>query len=748
MKKDKIMKVVIFVVVLLIPIIYSFFYLKSYWNPYGDLTQMKIAVVNLDEGKDNENQGKEFVNELKNDGTFDICEVNLDNANEGMQNGDYYATILIPSNFTQCLNSASTKDKQIATITYSPNQATNYLATQIIGSAIKTIETNLQAKVNSKVAENLAQKLEEVPSSLQDISDGAGQILEGSKSLNSGIEQINAGTNKLNNSYTEFNTGINSAYEGSKTVDNGLTQVNSGVNTVKEGAESLNTAMTKINEGVDEISKQGSAGVTELAQGITKLNEGAKGINEGVTTYVDTSSQVASGTNSYIEGTNKLTSLVNQYTTSVNSYNENVDNLLNAIATQGANSTDPNMQKLAVQAEKLLQTKTPTKLQQLEAGITKVEGALTTSSQKLQKGTQGLLASEKTIKQKTAELYAGTQALAQKSSGLNKIMTGIGELKVNLMKVQTGTNSLETGVNTLSQGTTALKSGTNSLSNGLSKLNNSSTDIKSALNTLSEGTGSAYTGSTQLVSGIETFNNKINNGITDTNKELENLNGIEDFVNDPVEFKTESYGNVDSYGIAFTPLFLSIGLWVGALMGYVVLYYDQKNRFGILGSTSKHKYIQNLLYIVIGAIEGLITAALLKMGLGYEIQNTALYYFASALIGVTFTSIIQCLIRNFGDVGKFLALIILVLQLAASGGTFPVETIDAGFQSISSFLPMTYSIKLFREILVPTASNFKGQYIAILVGITITTVAITYIVDFIRNRKNIANKVSEVKESK
>lgn len=94
-------------------------------------------------------------------------EVNLDNANEGMQNGDYYATILIPSNFTQCLNSASTKDKQIATITYSPNQATNYLATQIIGSAIKTIETNLQAKVNSKVAENLAQKLEEVPSSLQ-----------------------------------------------------------------------------------------------------------------------------------------------------------------------------------------------------------------------------------------------------------------------------------------------------------------------------------------------------------------------------------------------------------------------------------------------------------------------------------------------------------------------------------------------------------------------------------------------------
>ena len=412
MKKDKIMKVVIFVVVLLIPIIYSFFYLKSYWNPYGDLTQMKIAVVNLDEGKDNENQGKEFVNELKNDGTFDICEVNLDNANEGMQNGDYYATILIPSNFTQCLNSASTKDKQIATITYSPNQATNYLATQIIGSAIKTIETNLQAKVNSKVAENLAQKLEEVPSSLQDISDGAGQILEGSKSLNSGIEQINAGTNKLNNSYTEFNTGINSAYEGSKTVDNGLTQVNSGVNTVKEGAESLNTAMTKINEGVDEISKQGSAGVTELAQGITKLNEGAKGINEGVTTYVDTSSQVASGTNSYIEGTNKLTSLVNQYTTSVNSYNENVDNLLNS--NSRSKQYRPKYAKISCSSRKIITNKNTNKITTIRSWNNKSRRSFDNIKQKITKRNTRITCFRKNNKTKNSRIICRNTSFGTK----------------------------------------------------------------------------------------------------------------------------------------------------------------------------------------------------------------------------------------------------------------------------------------------------------------------------------------------
>lgn len=170
-------------------------------------------------------------------------------------------------------------------------------------------------------------------------------------------------------------------------------------------------------------------------------------------------------------------------------------------------------------------------------------------------------------------------------------------------------------------------------------------------------------------------------------------------------------------------------------MCYVVLYYDQKNRFKILGSSATNKLLQNAIYILIGAIEGIITGAMLKAGLGYDVQNVILYYFTSMLIGITFMSIIQFLIRNFGDIGKLLALIILVLQLAASGGTFPIETIDKSFRAINPLLPMTYTIKLLKEILVPTATNYKGLYIGILIGITIVTLGITYIVDIIKSKK-------------
>lgn len=85
MKKEKIFTIIVFIVVLFIPLIYSFFYLKSYWNPYGNLSDMKIAVVNMDKGSDNENQGEEFVKSLQDSNTFDIKVVTEDQAEDGMK---------------------------------------------------------------------------------------------------------------------------------------------------------------------------------------------------------------------------------------------------------------------------------------------------------------------------------------------------------------------------------------------------------------------------------------------------------------------------------------------------------------------------------------------------------------------------------------------------------------------------------------------------------------------------------------
>ena len=687
MKKEKILKILIFAVVLLIPIIYSFFYLKSYWNPYGTLSDMKIAVVNLDSGKDDKNQGNEFVQSLKDSATFDICEVSKEDANDGMEKGNYYATIEIPENFTKCLESGATTDKQVAQITYRPNQATNYLATQIINSAVKTIELNLQSKVDREIIANLSDKLNEVPDNLQTISDGASSILDGSQSLNDGIKQLNDGTNQLSSSYKEFDNGVASAYTGSQSLESGLAQVTTGVDTLKNGGQTLDNAISQINAGVDELSAQSNSGIASLASGVNNLNTGAANLNAKLPEYVE----------------------------KVEYLNSNVKPLLQALSAYSGNTTDSTLQYLAVSASQIL-------AQDPEKGNLDGFQQLTIGGQALTTGAN--------------DLYAGTQKLVAGTQDLGKLTTGVQSLKSALTQVKQGTSSLNQGIATLSNGTVQLTAGSSTLTNGLATLNSSSKTIDNALTTLNAGTASAYDGSNKLVEGVQTFKTSIDEGLANAKEQLKSLKGIEDFGAKPVEFKTEAYGEVNSYGIAFTPLFLCIGLWVGALMAYVVLYYDQKHRFKIFDHDYKNKILQNIAYIGLGALQGLIVAILLKLGLGFDIQNHALYYTASILVGITFVSIIQFLIRNFGDIGKFLALVVLVLQLAASGGTFPVETIDKGFQGITSYLPMTYSIKLFREILVPTATNFKGQYLGILVGITVVTLAITCIVDVIKNKKS------------
>lgn len=742
MKDKKIFNVIVFLIVLLIPLIYSFFYLKSYWNPYGDLSSMKIAVVNLDTGADGKNQGDEFVKSLKESGTFNICQVIETEAEEGMKKGEYYATIQIPDDFTKSINSASEVEKKTAKIIYRPNQATNYLATQIINSAVKTIELNLQSKIDKEIIASLSEKLNEVPESLENISDGANTILEGTESLNDGISQIDNGVSKLKNSYTEFDNGINTAYTGSVSLNDGINQVLNGTNTLTTGSKDLDNAISKINSGVEGLSLKGTEGIINLYDGILKLNFGAKNLNEKMQTYVGATTSFSSSVDGYVKNVAMLSNSINECTSLVIENNNATNDILKNVISSANKADETNskeiLDNIVSDAQKLLDAGNSEKVNTYIKAINENSKKIVSNNEKITATASTLIASDSAIKQGTKELYTGTEELKTKSADMSKITDGIDTIKISLKSVKDGTSTLNAGITSLKNGVDTLSVGSNTLTNGLKTLSASSSSITEALDTLNSGTKTAYDGSNKLVSGVLTFKEAIETGLNETKEQLKSLDGIEEFGEKPVEFITEEYGKVDSYGVAFTPLFLCIGLWVGSLMCYVVLYYDHDNRFGMLGINSKNKILQNFVYLLIGAIEGIITALLLKAGLGFEIDNMFVYLISSMLIGITFMSIIQFLIRNFGDIGKFLALIILVLQLAAAGGTFPIETIDKGFQVITPYLPMTYSIKLLREILVPTASNFKGNYMLILTLISIFAIVVTFIVDKIKlNNKNL-----------
>ena len=714
MQNKKFFKTIIFIVVLCIPLIYSFFYLKSYWDPYGNLTDLKVAIVNLDNGQNDTNQGNELVKELTDKNVLDLCVVDENQAKQGLQNGEYYATITIPSDFTECLNSASEEQKKVATITYTPNQQQNYLASQIINKVVTATQMELQSKVGKEVVSTLADTLSDVPDSLQDISNGADEIYNGTESLNNGLQDLSSGVGELNNKYSEFNKGVEDAHKGSESLNSGIGQVNTGIDSLANGASTLNNALDQINAGVDSVAQNGGDKINQLTQGIDTLNSGAQNLNNGVNSYVDGANALSNGVQSYVAGVNTIDKNESAILQSIIDYDT---------AINSKKITNPTIKELAESSKQILNVKNQANLE--EKGNELVQGAKTLSN-----NSDQLKAGAKAVSD-------GISALKNGTSEMSGLIKNIGTLKDGLSAVKQGTDTLANGVSTLKNGTNQVQSGSQSLEQGLETLSNSSVNVKEALNKLDDGSKSAVNGSEELLTGVNTFKTEINNGLEESKAELTKLNGLNDFVSEPVVINEEPYGEVNSYGIAFTPLFLSIGLWVGALMCYVVLYYDQRHRFGKFDYIYKNKLVQNLLYIAIGVAEGIVTGLLLKLGLGFNVANMGIYIAECAVVGVVFMTIIQFLIRNFGDIGKFLALIILVLQLAASGGTFPVETIDSGFRFLNPLLPMTYSIKIFKECLVQTSTNFIGKNTLIFVLIGLVLGIITLIVELVKRKKSL-----------
>ena len=171
-------------------------------------------------------------------------------------------------------------------------------------------------------------------------------------------------------------------------------------------------------------------------------------------------------------------------------------------------------------------------------------------------------------------------------------------------------------------------------------------------------------------------------------------------------------------------------------MAFVVLYYDQENRFKLFGKNAERKILRTALYGLLAVAQGLSLGFLLKLGLGFEVTNIWLYYGTCILIAILFLNIVEFLIVTFVDIGKFAALIILILQLAATGGTFPIETVPQGFQAIHNFLPMTYTIKLIKESLVCIDSNLLQQNFLIVFVMAVVFILINGVNDVIRKKKN------------
>ena len=177
--------------VVVLPLAYSLFYLGAFWNPYGKLDELPVAVVNEDNGAvingATRNLGNEFEDSLKKDNTLKWIFTDSTTAQKGLNGTDYYAVITIPQNFSTAVASSETGTKETAKITFAANEKRNFLASQILGKAVVEMQESLQSKVDSEITAQLVKRLGDVPSKLTDLSDGLTKLNNGAGTLSSAL---------------------------------------------------------------------------------------------------------------------------------------------------------------------------------------------------------------------------------------------------------------------------------------------------------------------------------------------------------------------------------------------------------------------------------------------------------------------------------------------------------------------------------------------------------------------------------
>ncbi len=633
MKDKKYFNYIVILAVLIIPFMYSFFYLKAYWDPYGEgnIDNIPVAIVNNDTG----NRGSDLIKSIKDSKKLKIKTVSSKEANDGLYDNNYYAVITIPEDFTDSFESISTNNKKHATITYSPNQKSNFLASQIINNVVSAVEKNLDNTINSTIVENLSDNLLEVPNSLNTISDGFTNLQDGVGKLKDGSSKLADGTNDLAENYTKFNDGIS--------------QLKDGINTLDEETSKFSSVGSSINE----------------------LQNGLNSISEGSTNFT-------TGLNSYVDGVDNILS----YTTNL------VDLINKSICPKAASGNLTAEEKnLCMIAQGLSQTSPAT------ANVTAL---------------QYLKASGTTLKNGNNTINQGILTINSKVSNFSSVSS-------NIVKLQSGIKTLRDGANTLY---------------------NSSTQIKDGINTLNDGAGSLNTGIETLNSSVKNAKVELDSKISSTKEDLKKVENLAEYSKEPVKINTKEVNKVSSYGTAFSPFFISIALWVGALMMFIVLYYDKDQRFTKLGINNKNRLERTGLYHLLATLSGIILGILLYLFLDFEITNIFLYFISIVLVSNLFMAIMEFLIINFKDVGKFIALILLVLQLAAAGGTFPIETVTKGFRWLHNILPMSYTIRLLKESLMSIESNLLFKNLLVVCSLLIIFAIINILNDIYHQRKD------------
>ena len=642
---------IIIIGLIFLPSMYAWPNILSSWDPYSHTNNIKVAVISEDEGATvegkNVNLGESLITNLKGNKNLDWQFVSSkQQAENGVKIGDFYASIVIPKSFSSDITSITRGELKKATIEYTVNEKINAISPKITNSGASalanTIGKNFVEVANGVIFEKLHEagvKFEENLPAIEQVKEKINNLNDNFSNYENSLNEL---IGKVDRGYNVLNTIQGTLPEIDRAATNSIMLANKTNVTIKN-IENFNEIMLKnINTQLDKV--------IEISGEVVKV---AELIQKKPTNPEETKAKMKA-LDSRLEAAEKRLDIAKDIFEFLNSLSD--QNLFQKQLTK-INTMESDITKL-----RSLNKKIYSNIDNYDAISTKVKADFLTTAKRVKYNSIDF---KKKLNTEVAPLIK--RVLTNADTKIRNVSSVISRAQAQIPTINAKISEAEVKIQTV-QGK-------------LLKLQGEMPEIKEKV---------------QKLTGIV---NKAD-GEIDTNA-LFNLLKVDykqqaEFFANPVQLKENQLYHIKNYGSAMTPFYTVLSIWVGALLMSSLLttkVEDEENKY-----KPYQKYFgRGLLFMIISLLQTLIITLGDMYLLGTQANSPYRFVIYALLISLLFSAIIYTTVCLLGNVGKAVCIILLVLQIGSSGGTFPIQMTSRFFQILYPKVPFTYSIGLLRE---------------------------------------------------
>ncbi|MBE6062372.1 MAG: YhgE/Pip domain-containing protein [Clostridium butyricum] len=684
------------IILIIIPSLYSLINIKASWDPYSNTNGLKIAVVNKDIGtifkEQDINLGKKLVEELEDNSKMGWEFTDEDSAKSGLKEEKYYASIVIPEDFSEAVTTVSGKNVTKPKLIYTVNEKKNSIAPKITDAGVKNVKNQVDDIIVKTISGIMLRIFNETGIEIDGRRPNIRKVIDEIYELNEQMPELECMLDEAIDGTGQINSLLNKTNEIIPTVSDALGTTDDFLSDSKEFVDDIQSELADISPTIKEDLLLSENVLDSTSTKLKNLDKNI--IPEVVEKSLISAKDTAEATQTTVQATkNKLTKIKKFLNKLINyelpDFNLDVgnDKTLNEIKD-----------KIDVQYSSF---------EDMKDSFRKINKSIDIINDKLDKTDEKLGILIKKCDEKLEKLQNGEGLDTQTLEDITEVTDEIHMLVSDVIDSYDSeiVNGIESGFDSVrlivDSSMSIVKEANDTLPN-LQDLLSSSFDITDYSN---EELLKLKDKFPDIKDKISEISNKLRE-LDDDGKFDEILDMVtndwdsqSDFLSSPVEIEDNRLFPIPNYGTASTPFYTVLCLWVGALIGSALLTFEVDELEEGVPLKSYEIYLGKLLtFLTFAILEAIVASIGAIRLLGVYTVHPFMFVFYCIFVSIIFTLIIYTAASLLDDVGKSIIVVLLVLQLAGTGGTFPIEVAPEMFKKIYMYLPFTYATNGMREI--------------------------------------------------